>query len=660
MKISSRFPPIVLALLALCTWHSALSAAQAQGTAFTYQGQLQSSGSPANGAYDFQFALYDAATNGNLVAGFVTNSAVAVSNGLFTTTLDFGPVFTGNAAWLCISVCSNGVGNYVALSPLQPLTPTPYSIYSANAGSAATATTAGTATNATSATTAITATNFSGPLSGDVTGTQSATVVSSVGGVTAGNVASGANAANAASSANTANTIVQRDTSGNFGAGTITANNFSGNGGGVTNLNASMLASGTVADARLGTNLQRWDTIPMVSQQSIPSLQDYFFGNAGNLTMTGAGNTANGWAALAANRTGSYNTASGLFALYNNIGSDNTANGVDALSANTTGGENTATGFFALLGNTTGSYNVADGQSALQNNTTGSGNVADGQNALKNNTTGNGNTAVGQNALQNNTAAGEVAYGWAALQNNTTGVDNTAIGLQTLLSNITGSFNTAIGSGALEDNTTGINNTATGDGALVYNRTGSDNTANGMDALFLNTTGDCNTAVGQNALLNNTIGIANTASGVNALINSDNASWNVAIGYDAGTNIVSGTNDIYILVNPPNGMSDETNIIRIGTSQTTAYIAGIVTATNGFASYATNDLTGFFTTGGYTNLGPNTLRVLFSGTSITLSNSTTTVSHFLGNVSNIFWLLNPNESITGAAGTCSAAIMANQ
>src|SRR6202012_2228193 len=39
-------------------------------------------------------------------------------------------------------------------------------------------------------------TNFTGPLAGDVTGTQSATVVSLVGGVAAGQVASGASAAN--------------------------------------------------------------------------------------------------------------------------------------------------------------------------------------------------------------------------------------------------------------------------------------------------------------------------------------------------------------------------------------------------------------------------------------------------------------------------------
>jgi hypothetical protein len=66
--------------------------------------------------------------------------------------------------------------------------------------------------------------DFSGSLVGDVTGTQGATVVSSVGGVSAASVASGASAANQATSANTASRIVARDGSGNFSAGTITAN----------------------------------------------------------------------------------------------------------------------------------------------------------------------------------------------------------------------------------------------------------------------------------------------------------------------------------------------------------------------------------------------------------------------------------------------------
>ena len=71
--------------------------ADAQGTtAFTYQGHLNTSGNAANGFYALSFAVYDASVAGNLIAGPITNSVVAVSNGLFTVTLDFGAgVFTG-------------------------------------------------------------------------------------------------------------------------------------------------------------------------------------------------------------------------------------------------------------------------------------------------------------------------------------------------------------------------------------------------------------------------------------------------------------------------------------------------------------------------------------------------------------------------------------
>ncbi len=122
---------------------------------------------------------------------------------------------------------------------------------SGNATTATSAISAASATTADSAATAATATaaiSFSGPLSGDVTGTQGATVVAGVGGQSAANVAGGASAANGATSANTANTLVRRDGSGNFSGSTITANGgFIGNGSGLTGLNPANLGAGTAA-----------------------------------------------------------------------------------------------------------------------------------------------------------------------------------------------------------------------------------------------------------------------------------------------------------------------------------------------------------------------------------------------------------------------------
>jgi len=170
-----------LAFLALSTLNSQLSIASAQGTAFTYQGQLNAGGKPANGNFDLQLALFNAASNGNQVGLTVTNLGVGVTNGLFTTTMDFGVgVFTGESLWLQIGVENNGGGgNFTLLGALQPLTPTPYAVFSSRADAA---TTAATATSAGFAGTA------NGVSAGSVTGAgiASGQVVKSLNGLTDG------------------------------------------------------------------------------------------------------------------------------------------------------------------------------------------------------------------------------------------------------------------------------------------------------------------------------------------------------------------------------------------------------------------------------------------------------------------------------------------
>jgi len=105
----------------------------AQGTAFTYQGQLLDGGSPATGNYDLKLTLFNAVTNGSSVAGPVTNTAVSVTNGLFTTTIDFGTAFDGNLYWLRIQVRTNGGSGFTLLSPRQQLTPSPYAVFATTA-----------------------------------------------------------------------------------------------------------------------------------------------------------------------------------------------------------------------------------------------------------------------------------------------------------------------------------------------------------------------------------------------------------------------------------------------------------------------------------------------------------------------------------------------
>jgi hypothetical protein len=187
-------------------------AARGQPTAFTYQGQLNSSNAPANGVYDFQFQIYNASSI--VVAGPLTNAPVTVSNGLFTVALDFGGgVFNGNALTLEIGVRTNGsTGAYAILSPRQPILSVPYAVQSLNAS------------------------NLSSPLQAtNITGTISDTRLSANVALLNGNQTfSGANLFN-----NAANNFT--------GA-------FSGNGIGQTNLSATNLV-GTLPDARLSTNV---------------------------------------------------------------------------------------------------------------------------------------------------------------------------------------------------------------------------------------------------------------------------------------------------------------------------------------------------------------------------------------------------------------------
>jgi len=182
----------------------------AQGTAFSYQGRLNAGGAPATGAYDLRFAVFNAVTNGTQSSYYLTNAAVAVSNGLFGVTLDFGAgVFTGTNYWMDIGVRTNGGASFTALFPRQPILPVPYAVF------------------------ANTASNLLGTLTAaQFTGNLPASQVS--GGTT--NVVNFTNLNNAFS-------------------GT-----FTGNGSTLSNLNASLLATGTIADARLSTNVALLNT----------------------------------------------------------------------------------------------------------------------------------------------------------------------------------------------------------------------------------------------------------------------------------------------------------------------------------------------------------------------------------------------------------------
>jgi hypothetical protein len=212
-------------------------------------------------------------------------------------------------------------------------------------------------------------------------------------------------------------------------------------------------------------------------------------------------------------------------------------------------------------GDVGGVLNTADGFDAMPFMSAGTANSAFGAFTLFSAVSCNFNTAVGAGALDFNTADGNTAVGAAGLLFNTTGQGNTAVGAAALQQNTEGGGNTAVGALALKNNAGGI-------------LSSSQNTAIGQGALEMTTGSARNTAVGREALNENTTGNSNTAVGVSALSSNTAGSDNIAVGDNAGVSLTTGDNNIDI---GNEGVADEANTIRIGTSetQTATFIAGI-------------------------------------------------------------------------------------
>jgi len=286
-----------------------------------------------------------------------------------------------------------------------------------------------------------------------------------------------------ATSTNTASTIISRDASGNFSAGTASLNNID-------------LPNTT-------------STVGKITKNNVLFIHNFgtnntFTGvNSGNLTLTGSRNTGNGISTLISTTSGN----------------DNTAMGANALVSLTSGSNNTAVGSSAAAATDTSNV-TAIGASALRLNTA-LGNTAVGANALELNILATDNTAIGFQALQNNNAIGNTACGRSALRLNVSGTANTALGVQ-----------------ALEANTA-TQNTAVGYASLVLNTAGSDNAALGAFSLS-SVSASQNVALGSKALRNLLAGSSNIAIGYNSGLNcAGSESNNILIG-NAGVSLDSG------------------------------------------------------------------------------------------------------------------------
>lgn len=137
MRQRSLFQRSFTLLMITISISIAVSTVFAQTSRFTYQGRLTDGGTVANGNYDLQFALWDSLSDGGQVGSTQTLNTVAVSNGVFAVSLDFGPnAFNGANRFLEIRARPSGGASFTLLSPRQQITSTPYAVRSLNASSA--------------------------------------------------------------------------------------------------------------------------------------------------------------------------------------------------------------------------------------------------------------------------------------------------------------------------------------------------------------------------------------------------------------------------------------------------------------------------------------------------------------------------------------------
>lgn len=115
---------VAAAAVAAMVGGAALAPAAAGQTQVTYQGRLLDAGTPAHGAFDMTFRLFDAASGGVQVGTTVGPVPVNVADGLFTASLDFGAgAYADNSGrWLEIDV------EGALLAPRQRLTGAPRSL----------------------------------------------------------------------------------------------------------------------------------------------------------------------------------------------------------------------------------------------------------------------------------------------------------------------------------------------------------------------------------------------------------------------------------------------------------------------------------------------------------------------------------------------------
>ncbi len=365
--MNNEFFKVKFLILAAAIMFGSATAAEAQTTAFTYQGRFTDSTvvQPTNGVYNMRFALFDAVSGGNQVGANINIPAVSVVNGIFTVPLDYTAAgFDGTARFLEITVTN------VVLSPRQEITSAPYAIRARNA--------------------------INSDQLGGIDANQYVTgqVVRSVNNLTNNvTLAPGAN--------------ITITPSGN----TLTIASTGGGGGSGINNQTSL---------QTGANFN----IDGTGAANIFNAATQFNIGGNRILSGGGGNIFAGTGAGTANTTGGDNAFVGTNAGLNNLsGFNNSFFGTDSGRTNT-GSDNSFFGRSAGFANTSGTRNVFFGEDAGRFNLTGSGNSFVGIQAGQNNTTGANNTAVGDSA---NVGANNLTFATALGSGATVSTNNTVV-----------------------------------------------------------------------------------------------------------------------------------------------------------------------------------------------------------------------------------------
>ncbi len=569
MRFRSLFAIIILAL--------SVNTLTAQSTTFSYQGNMNSGGTPANGNHDFEFALFDSLAGGSQLGSTLTKTNVAVANGVFAVSLDFGAQFPGANRFLEIRVRQSGGAGFTTLAPRQAVDSSPYSIKSLNAENAANAANAtnasqlgGIAANQYVLTGDSRLSDARNPLpnNGNYIQNQNAAPQASSNFSISGNgTAGGTLSGNTINSQTHYNILGNRAfiatfSGGNTFAGFSTGENSTGNNNSFFGVNAGEDNLSGLGNSFFGSGAGRNN----VSGNN----NSFFGGNAGIANLGGGSNNFFGTAAGLVNTSGSFNSFFGDTTGSGNIdGINNSFFGRAAGNANTSGSNNSVFGSLANLGSGSLTFATAIGAGAVVSSSNtimlgraadtvqipgglnvtgtltatlpaGSANYIQNQNAAPQassnfNISGTGTANIVNAATQYNLGGNRILHG--------PGVSNLFVGIDSGLSNTTGSGNAFFGGGSGQDNVGGIDNAFFGVNTGRANTSGNNNSYFGRLAGRNTNTGSNNTMVGFQAGTTNNTGSSLTLLGANANVAADGLTFATAIGAGA---VVSTSNTVLL------------------------------------------------------------------------------------------------------------------